>query len=109
MAQQGLGEPEFINSRGSFKVILHDDAQRQTGFVDLRRTAEKTEYTDEKGLVAFCSTPRTRTEIIEYLAISSEQYALRRYLDPLVRAGAIVMTMPDKPCRPNQQYVAAAE
>ena len=68
-----------------------------------------TEYIDEKGLIAFCSTPRTRAEIIEYLAISSGQYALRRYLDPLVRAGAIVMTMPDKPRSPNQQYVAATE
>jgi ATP-dependent DNA helicase RecG len=109
MAQQGLPKPEFINSRGEFKVILYNDAQRQTEVVDPRGNTEKTEYTDEKGLIAFCSTPRTRAEIIEYLAISSGQYALRRYLDPLVRAGAIVMTMPDKPRSPSQQYVAATE
>lgn len=109
MAQQGLPKPEFINSRGEFKVILYNDAQRQTVAVDPRGTTEKAEYTDEKGLIAFCSTPRTRAEIIEYLAISSGQYALRRYLDPLVKAGVIVMTMPDKPRSPNQQYVAATE
>ena len=109
MAQQGLPKPEFINSRGEFKVILYNDAQRQTEAFSPRGTAEKTEDIDEKGLIAFCSTPRTRAEIIEYLAISSGQYALRRYLDPLVRAGAIVMTMPDKPRSPNQQYVAATE
>lgn len=109
MAQQGLPKPEFINSRGEFKVILYNDAQRQTVAVDPRGNTEKTEDIDEKGLIAFCSTPRTRAEIIEYLAISSGQYALRRYLDPLVRAGAIVMTMPDKPRSPNQQYVAATE
>ena len=109
MAQQGLPKPEFINSRGEFKVILYNDAQRSTVAVDSRGNTEKTEYTDEKGLIAFCSTPRTRAEIIEYLAISSGQYALRRYLDPLVKAGVIVMTMPDKPRSPNQQYVAATE
>ena len=43
--------------------------------------------------------------MIEYLEISSAQYALRRYLDPLVESGAIRMTIPEKPKSPKQQYV----
>ena len=59
---------------------------------------------DEKGLIDFCRTPRYRNEIIDFLAIPSGQYALRRYLDPLVRAGAIHLTIPDKPRSPSQQF-----
>ena len=67
------------------------------------------EVNDEKGLIEFCRIARSRTEIIEFLAIPSAQYALRRYLDPLVHSKAILMTMPDKPCSPNQQYITAED
>ena len=71
------------------------------------QTADKREadISDEKGLLEFCRTPRSRSEIVDYLAIASKQYALRRYLDPLVRAGAIRMTKPDAPRSKDQQYV----
>ena len=64
---------------------------------------------DPKNLLEFCRQPRTRKEIIEYLAISSAQYALRRYLDPLVESGMICMTVPEKPKSPRQKYVTASK
>ena len=51
--------------------------------------------------------PRTRAEIRAYLGIASAQYALQRYLEPLVRSGAIRMTLPDKPRSHRQQFIAA--
>ena len=74
---------------------------------DTGEIAERKNAQDEKGLLECCRTPRTRSEIIEYLDIASGQYALRRYLDPLVESGAIRLTMPDKPRSPKQQYVTA--
>ena len=59
---------------------------------------------NEKGLLEFCKTPRSRSEIIEHLAIPSAQYALRHYLDPLIEAGAIRLTLPEKPRSPKQRY-----
>lgn len=56
-----------------------------------------TNFKDEKALMEFCRIPRTRTEIIQYLEIASGQYALRCYLNPLIRVGAIRLTIPDKP------------
>ena len=44
--------------------------------------------------------------ILAYLGISSSQYALQRYLEPLVRSGAIRMTLPDKPRSRHQQFIA---
>lgn len=98
MAELSLPEPVFADYRGEFSVCLYHD-----------KTAEEeksvpTAVSDEKGLLEFCKTPRSRSEIIEYLAIPSAQYALRHYLDPLIEAGAIRLTLPEKPRSPKQRY-----
>ena len=105
MRKHGLPSPQFLDARGSFKVILYN---REAALQSEEKTAPVGQpVRDEKGLVAFCKTPRTRKEILEYLAISSGQYALRRYLDPLVEAGLIRMTVPEKPRSGRQKYVTA--
>ena len=53
----------------------------------------------------FRRTPRTRAEIVDHLGLSTAQYALRRYLNPLVRAGLIQMTIPEHPRSKDQQFV----
>jgi ATP-dependent DNA helicase RecG len=104
MAQRHLPEPVFINTTGEFKVILYH--KYTTAEKDLaHRYAPVIE--DEKHLLVFCRTPRTRAEIINYLNIGSGQYALRRYLDPLLKNGAILMTIPDKPRSHSQRYITA--
>lgn len=99
MQKQGLPPPQFVNDRGAFKVVLYN-----RGAGSPQAFAPK----DEKGLLAFCRTPRSRAEIMAHLGISSGQYAMRRYLDPLVQAGAIRLTQPDRPRSRNQRYVTAA-
>ena len=103
MKESSLPAPLFIDTRGTFKVILYNNTEELT----MPHTADKQEadIPDEKGLLEFCRTPRSRSEIVDYLAIASKQYALRRYLDPLVHAGAIRMTKPDAPRSKDQQYV----
>ena len=106
MAELSLPEPVFSDRRGTFTVTLYH--QRQAARQEPEeKTEEKPQdaVCDPRGLLAFCQEPRTRKEVIEYLEISSAQYALRRYLDPLVECGAIRMTIPEKPKSPKQQYV----
>lgn len=106
MRSRGLPDPVFSDRRGSFSVILYNGTAAEALSED--QTARPTlRPVDEKGLLNFCLTPRTRKEIIGYLAIASKQYALRRYLDPLVQSGYIQLTKPDKPRSPQQQYVTA--
>ena len=62
---------------------------------------------DAKHLLEFCRTPRTRAEIIAYLNIASGQYALRRYLAPLLESGAIRMTIPECPRSRAQRFFTA--
>lgn len=106
MESRGLPEPVFLDQRSEFSVALYNGEQAVMGGVAGKATERKNAQ-DEKGLLEFCRIPRTRSEIIEYLDIASGQYALRRYLDPLVESGAIQLTMPDKPRSPKQQYVTA--
>ena len=108
MRELSLPEPVFSDRRGTFTVILYNQREMSPQ-AQGKREAEEQEDTvyDPKELLAFCQEPRTRKEIIAYLNISSSQYALRKYLDPLVRCGAIQLTIPEKPKSRKQKYVAA--
>lgn len=107
MKNRGLPAPVFLDYRGAFSVALYNGTAAADVLQQKQENNAVYDELDEKGLLEFCRTPRTRSEIIEFLDIASGQYALRRYLDPLVKAGAIQPTMPEKPRSPNQKYVTA--
>ena len=106
MQKLSLPEPLFIDSRGKFAVTLFNT---KTTAEIIPTEVPKVQYEDEKGLIEFCRVARTRAEIAEYLAIPSAQYALRRYLDPLIQAKVILMTIPDKPRSSNQMFYTAED
>ncbi|MCR5825907.1 MAG: putative DNA binding domain-containing protein [Oscillospiraceae bacterium] len=101
MAELALPEPVFVDSRGEFSVTLYHSK------ATMEESGKPAPAPDERELLEFCRTPRSRAEIVAYLAIPSAQYALRRYLDPLIAAGAIRLTLPDKPRSPKQRYETA--
>lgn len=96
MTEAGLPAPVFANRRNEFVVILYNG----TGI-------SQTSPESEKDLIAFCKKPRTREEIARYLSLRSVSYAITQYVHPLVKAGKLKMTNPDKPKSTNQQYVAS--
>ena len=96
MAKYNLIEPEFLDERGSFTVIFYKsnkEVKDQSSIKD-----------DEKNLLIFCKTPRTRKEICEYLELSSTTYAIQKYIMPLVESGKIKMSNPEKPKSSKQLY-----
>ena len=105
MAELGLPAPVFVNTRSNFSVTLRNKSDAATQKAS--GPASDVPAEDPKGLLAFCRQPRSRAEIIAYLGIPSAQYALRRYLDPLVEAGAIRLSLPAKPRSPRQTYRTA--
>lgn len=105
MAELGLPAPVFVNTRSNFSVTLRNKSDAATQKAS--GPASDVPAEDPKGLLAFCRQPRSRAEIIAYLGIPSAQYALRRYLDPLVEAGAIRLSLPDKPRSHRQTYRTA--
>ena len=56
-------------------------------------------------LLAFCAMPRSREEMQEYCRIPSRKVFYRQFLQPLLQAGRLRMTLPDKPNSSRQKYV----
>lgn len=101
--EAGLPEPLFQDRRGTFSVTLYN----HLGYSE--HQVAKPVQGDEKGLLAFCNVPRTRKEIASFLGISSTQYAIRRYIEPLVQSGAIQLSYPDHPRSPKQTYTTVVQ
>ena len=95
MEEYNLREPEFSEERGSFVVKLYKHE------VDTKNNVDS-EVNDD--LILFCRTPRTRKEICDYLGLNSVTYAIQTHVMPLVEAGKIKMSIPDKPKSPKQLY-----
>lgn len=61
---------------------------------------------DEAKLLSFCSEPKSKTEIREYMGIKTERYIRQKLIMPLLEKGSLLRTIPDKPSSPNQKYIA---
>jgi len=92
----GLHEPEFLDERGNFVVKFYKEIKPKMMVLN--------ESEEVKNLILFCKTPRTRKEICEYLGLSSVTYAIQTHIMPLVEAGKIKLSIPDKPKSPKQLY-----
>lgn len=95
MRVNGLPEPQFSEIRGSFCVKLYNEASIAN--------PKKERTTDD--LLDFCQIPRNRKEIASFLNLTSVTYAIKKYVMPLVAAGHMHLTIPDKPGSAHQQYV----
>ena len=95
MAEYNLSEPEFMEERGSFVVKLYRHEKKILNEVDADACDD---------LIFFCRTPRTRKEISDYLGLNSVTYAIQTYIMPLVIAGKIKLSVPDKPSSSKQLY-----
>ena len=92
-AKAGLPAPIFSAVHGEFKVIM------KNGMYSDEEPAD--EY-----VVEFCSIPRTRAEIVDFIG-KSKNYVMSKIVNPLVKGGKLRMTIPDKPKSPNQRFVKA--
>lgn len=111
MAAYGLPEPVFENRRNEFVVTLYNaeavrlmPAQQENihGFCE-----DVSSYgSGGNGLLEFCRTPRTRKEIADFLGVKTIFYVTGRYIDPLLQAGQLKMTIPEKPKSRHQRYYA---
>ena len=103
MKEAGQPEPLFEDIRGEFSVTLFN------GKVSKQVCEPEPESDAETSLLEFCAIPRSRKEIADFFGLASIPYAIRRYVDPLVRSGEIKLTIPDKPRSRNQMYVTTSK
>lgn len=96
MQEYDLQQPEFLDERGSFIVKLYKKV--------IEQKVDETEEVDNRELILFCKTPRTRKEISDYLGLNSMTYAIQTRVMPLVEKGIIKMSIPEKPKSPRQLF-----
>ena len=89
----GLPAPLFSVVRGEFRVVMKNGL-----FTETIPIADS--------LVEFCSTPRTRAEIVAFVG-KSQNHVMSQIVAPLVSSGKLKMTMPDKPKSSNQKFFKA--
>lgn len=103
----GLPEPEFINKNGEFTVIFKnrffDDDIEQSASSPAGSEPELNDL--QKEVLAFCSEPRTRNEIAQTMNLTAS-YLRTAALTPLLKAGLLKMTMPEKPKSRLQKFYA---
>jgi len=55
-------------------------------------------------LLEYCIEPRSRVEIQEFMGLKDREYFRLEILNPLIREGKLLLTIPEKPTSPNQKY-----
>lgn len=105
MAQAGLPEPEYRQSDFMLYATLKN---KNWGKEDKSWPVHPGEGTDEdifQRIIEFCSEPKSRKEIMEYIGMSRRASFYTRYLLPLLSSERLVMTLPDKPNSSKQKYI----
>lgn len=104
-----LHDLDLIENRFYSRIKYGTDDESAICIVKLYKES-KNDYEDmsndeeTNNLIVFCKTPRTRKEICDYLGLNSVTYAIQTYVNPLVEAGVIKLSIPDKPKSPKQLY-----
>ena len=93
LKKANMPSPVFIDRRGVFKVIFYKKTTAQGENSDL-----------EQEILDYCRTPRTREELADRFGFEAPSYFIKTYLYPLIDAGMIKMTLPDKPKSKYQKY-----
>lgn len=120
MEKAGLPAPVFENRRNEFVVTFYNEScgylydlsvrnmmVRETGALYAAfRTYEVEEHEERsiQELLAFCTEPKLKTEIAEFMRVKTLYYVMKKYVNPLLESGLLVMTMPEKPQSKLQRY-----
>lgn len=104
-------EPEFKEG-DVFRIVVPLDDEYSFDYAAGRNTTPQVmpQVTDYdkilERILKYCSIPRKKSEIMAYCDFKETKNFTKKYLRPLLDAGKITMTIPDKPKSQNQRYVA---
>lgn len=93
LKKAGMKPPVFMDRRGVFKVIFY------------KKSAEYTEEIDmEQKILNYCITPRSREELAKRFGFEAPTYFIKTYINPMIEANKLKMTITDKPKSKFQKY-----
>ncbi|MBQ9387949.1 MAG: putative DNA binding domain-containing protein [Lachnospiraceae bacterium] len=97
MKKAGLPEPLFENYRGNFRATLFSSSKAGA-------KNEAGDMTVEDKILRFCTEPKSKEDIAEMLDIKTPYYVVSRYINPLICAEKLAMTLPEKPKSKFQKF-----
>ena len=101
---EGYPLPEYLNDtkHDTFTLVLSHPIVGVTGQV----TPQVVNMMDRRALVVeFCKEPKTLKEIMQFLGLKHRPNFIENVLNPLLKAGLLKRTIPDKPRSRFQKYV----
>ena len=103
MEEAGLPDPIYRQS----EFMLYAELRNKNWGVENATWVVTTHDTthDENKLLEFCSEPKTRQEMMDFMGLANRKHFGEHYLKPLLENGKLLMTIPDKPKSKNQKYV----
>lgn len=112
-ATYGLREPELIVQDEMFRLNLYrkdsllaatqDTTQDTTQ--DATQDATQDILARRQALLEFCEEPQNKNDMMRFLGLVGSKNFRNLYLQPLLDAGLLAMTIPDKPTSRYQKYV----
>lgn len=100
------GEPIFTEADVFTTVIPLSEAATATvgPTEELDPREQDKEQVMIQDLIQFCSVPRSRKEMQEFVGLAGRRNFSKKYIKHLLSAGKIEMTVPDKPNSRNPKY-----
>jgi ATP-dependent DNA helicase RecG len=96
--------PEFESTPTAFHVTLKNmNYGNLVG--DLEGNHQDTHQDKLNALVEYCSEPKTRDEMQQFIGLTDRGHFRKTILNPLLESKRLVMTVPNKPNSRNQKYV----
>ena len=101
----GSGIPRILRAYGEDSFKFTDNFIRITlpiSVQDGTQSAPSVENVDK--LILFCTEPRSFAELMSFMDVTDRTKFRRKYIHPLLKAGILEQTIPDKPNSRNQKY-----
>lgn len=121
MLKMNLPEPEFINERGTFKVIFYgsesdkvegksgkeeekniNNTNKNSTLIKSDKVKKESKYSEK--VLEYCVIEKSKKEIMAYIGINSQSYMSEKILKPLIESGELKYTKSSKSAK-NQKYI----
>ena len=93
MESEGLPQPEYRTQAFMLSATIRNT--KTDGNLWATPQAEQ--------ILTFCVTARTRNEIAEHFGVKDPKFFAKKHIKPLLKSGALRMTIPNKPTSPAQK------
>ena len=109
---RAYGEDCFKSTDNFIRITLPISVQDGTQLAPSRhpvgtQSAPSVENIDK--LIVFCSEARSFSEMLAFMDLTDRTKFRRKYIHPLLEAGILEQTMPEKPNSRNQKYQLTAK